>query len=114
MIGQTVYIFDITRRVNRDGFRGGPIWREHYRPEVVESETSRSWVTKYGTKVPKKGRDPHSIAISMQEIEELEWVHEHRYKIVRLLEQCHEPETIKQIAALLRFDAANGESKEGK
>jgi hypothetical protein len=119
MIGQTVYVFDINRRVYRQqkGLgSGGPIWREHYRPEIVESETSRSWVTKYGTKVPKKGRNPASIAISTEEIDALEWVHEHRYKIVRLLEQCHEPEKIRAIAAILEFqsDAAShgqGEKK---
>lgn len=117
MIGQTVYVFDINRRVYRkkDGLgSGGPIWREHYRPDVVVSETSRSWVTKCMVKIPKKGRDPQSVAFSKDEIDAMEWVHEHRYKIVRLLEQCHDPEKIRNIAAILDFNAAPQPPEQGE
>lgn len=108
MIGQTVYIFDINRRVypkddKGRSISGGPIWREHWRPEKIESETSRSWVTEFGNRIPKKNPDPRCVTFSKAEIEEMAWVHEYRYRIVRCLEVCQEPEKVKQVAAILGF-----------
>ena len=105
-IGSTIWIFDSNRRVYpepRSAYGGGgPIYREHWRPVTIEGETSRSWVTSwYGKKVPKRG-PRQGIAFTEAEVEADVWVHDHRYKIVRMVEQC-EVETLKAIAQAVGY-----------
>lgn len=96
-IGSTIWIFDRTRRVYPE-----PLYREHWRPVTIEGETSRSWVTSwYGKKVPKRG-PRQGIAFTEAEVEADVWVHDHRYKIVRMVEQC-EVETLKAIAQAVGY-----------
>lgn len=114
MIGNTVYVFDMNRRVYRkDGVGAGPIWREHWRPEKVSSETSRSWVTDHGTKIPKKGHDPRSFAFSLGQIESQAWVQEHRYKISSMVERCLDPVKLQQIAEIVGYQRSDDIHGEG-
>ena len=85
-VGDTVWVFNENRRIYaRDekgkSLGGGPIWREHWEKGEILSETSRSWVLRYGEKVPKKGHDPRKYAFSLADIEDQAFVHENRYRI---------------------------------
>lgn len=60
-VGSTVYVFDVNRRVydRSSGATSAPIYREHFKPETVTGETSRSWVvgrTWSAKKIDKKTR----------------------------------------------------------
>jgi len=111
MIGTTVWIFDENNRVYRrdskgQSIGGGPIWREHWRPVQIVSETKRSWVTAYRDKIPKKGHDPRLYAFTRNEIEEMAYVHENRYRLSREVQSLCDPKKMREIAAILdRVDA---------
>ena len=104
-IGSTIWMFDNNRRIYpkpRSASGGGPIYREHWRPVTIEGETSRSWVTSwYGNKVPKRG-PRHGVAFTEAEVNADVWAHDHRYKIVRMVELC-EVETLKAIAQAVGY-----------
>lgn len=99
------WLFDENRRVYRKdksgNSYGGPIWREHWRKVEIVGETSRSWLTSCHRKVPKNGSE--RVCFSKQEITNQEWIHEHKYKIARLVERCHDWQVMKAIADLVGF-----------
>lgn len=107
MIGQTVWRFDINRRVYKDPVTGeesrGPIWRYHWEPDVIVGETRVSWVTKYGWKLPKKGAHPRQWAFSEQEIADRAWVVEHAYKIAAQVGKITNPACLRQVAELIGY-----------
>lgn len=104
-IGSTIWLFDNNRRIYpepRGEHNGGPIYREHWRPVTIEGETARSWVTSwYGKKVPKRG-PRQGVAFTDAEVDADVWAHDHRYKIVRMVELC-EVETLKAIAQAVGY-----------
>lgn len=112
-VGGTIWVFDINRRVYRERkpgelyASGGPIWREHWQPRKVVGETSRSWVLERGTKVPKKGADPSCFAFSEADIDRRAWVNENQHKIARMVERCHDYETLRKVAASVGFETPN-------
>jgi hypothetical protein len=106
-VGDTVYIFDINRRVYRkEG--GGPIWEEHWRPEVIESETSRSWVTRNGRKIPKTGK-VHGVAFSLDDVRKDGYVNDNAYKIARLINSNIEYEKLVEIAKIVGYEPVSYE-----
>src|SRR5690348_13336803 len=72
-VGSTIWVFDCNRRVYAKDGRGGPIYREHWRPVKIASETSRSWITDWGQKVPKKG-EHHGVCFTEKEVDDKSWV----------------------------------------
>jgi len=47
-VGDTVWVFDINRRVyDGNGLGAKIIYREHFRPVHIIGETSRSWILDY-------------------------------------------------------------------
>ena len=104
-IGSTIWMFDNNRRVYpepRSTHNGGPIYREHWRPVTIDGETSRSWVTSwYGKKVQKRG-PRQGVAFTEDEVEADVWAHDHRYKIVRMIEQC-DVATLKAVALAVGY-----------
>jgi len=105
-IGATAWVFDENRRIYAKGEDGrslgdGPIWREHWRPEKITSETSRSWVTEYKTKIPKRNRDPRWFALTQLEIDEQAYVHENRYRIIEAVSRVSDASTLRAIEAVL-------------
>ena len=104
-VGDTIWIFDIQRRVyarDADGrATGGPIWREHWRPVVIVGETSRSWVTDYGNKIAKSGTDPRNVAFSEAEIDRAAWVRDNARRISGRVMACGDFEKLKAIEATL-------------
>lgn len=106
-IGSTVWFFDINRRIYpKDGGIGRrPIWREHWRPEKISSETSRSWVTEWDRKIPKKGPLPHGVAICEEEIQRLGFIEEHRWRIAEHVRSVRDYDTLRMIADLCGYKA---------
>lgn len=86
-VGGVIWVYDVNRRVyakDQEGRSvGSPIWRDHWREVKIASETSRSWVSQFGDKYPKK-RDywqKRYCAFSQDEIDELEWEQAHAHQI---------------------------------
>jgi len=101
-----VWIFDGNRRVyGKDRFE--PIWREHWRRREITGETSRSWIVGGypELKIPKNPKTPQThplVAWSETELDQLCWLHEHRYRIIRSVESPPAAELIK-IASLIGY-----------
>ena len=107
-IGDTVYLFDINHRVykrNADGrATGGPVYREHFRPFVIQGEDKRSWL------VVSQGhtwqqRLAKSKFITAEQMDERIWLNDHRYKLNRLLNNCSDVDTLKAVADVLNYPA---------
>lgn len=99
-----VWVFDYNRRVYRQdeqgrSLHGSPIWREHWREEEVVGETSRSWITRLGRKIPKSGGP--GIAFSEEEIERAEYVHENRHLIADQVRMLTDHDKLCQIAKII-------------
>lgn len=107
MIGQTVYFFDINRRVYpKDGGVGrSPIWREHWRPETIVSETTRSWVTNHKSKIPKNAVAHDRFAWDQKDIDHAEFVHEHQHRIAERVGRLGDAEVLKQVAELIGYES---------
>lgn len=110
-IGDSVWFFDVNRRVYKQDQNGcsvgGPIWREHWRKELVIGETSRSWLVghKYDlTKLPKKGDWPRDWVASEAEVNDREWVEHHRYRISRAIDSIRDASTLRKIAELIGYE----------
>lgn len=114
MIGSTVWLFDENRRVyTRGGSVGrGPIWREHWAPRKIVGETSRSWVTEYGDKVPKRGCDPRCVAFSRDEIERQAYIHENAHKIGEAVRCIGDYELLRKVAELIGYSERIDKAKE--
>ena len=104
---KSVWIFDSSRRVYRRDENGraigGPVWREHWVGHEIVGETSRSWITEFGRKVPKKGG--YGIAFDAAEIDRQEYIHKHRCKIADAVRRCDDYYTLRQIAEMAGYVA---------
>ena len=95
-----VWYFDINRRVYRKGGRGAPIWREHWRKLTIVGETSRSWVSSCGHKVPKSGGQGY--AFSQAEIDDAALLAQ-RWQIADKVRYVSDINLLKQIAKLVDY-----------
>lgn len=106
-IGSTVWRFDENYRVYQRNDQGraigGPIWREHWRPVAIVGETTRSWITSSGDKVPKKNASHYQWAFSEDEIAGRAFVHEHGYAIGRHVGALRDYATLKAVADLISY-----------
>jgi hypothetical protein len=104
-IGSTIWRFDGNYRVYAKNERGlstgGPIYREHWRPVQIVGETSRSWVTSYNGKAPKKGLH-HGWAFTPEEVEDDIWFKDHRHKIRDRIDRL-DVKTLRAVAALIGY-----------
>jgi hypothetical protein len=85
---------------------GHIIWKSHWVKLEVEGETSRSWLTSRGHKVPKKGANPRQYLFSELEVDQAAWKHDHNHKIVQKLERCVgvPAEQLDAIAAIIGYE----------
>ena len=93
-----VWIFDENRRVS--------IWRDGWRRREITGETSRSWIVEGypELKIPKNPKTPQRhLAWSEKELDQLCWLHEHRYRIIRNVEFLPAAELIK-VASLIGYE----------
>lgn len=122
-IGSTVWIFDEDHRVypKDKRFGSGPIYREHFRPEIIDGETRTSWLI--GSKQWRKSdwirinkKNPQ-CCVSIEEVEGRVWAQEHRHRILQLA-QTSDYETLRKIAELVGYKSdpakktANGPARE--
>lgn len=111
-----VWVFDINRRIYRRDehgkAHGGPIWREHWREEKVVGETSRSWITERGTKVPKKGANSRLFAFSEEEIDRESYVQESRHKIADMVRRLTDHDTLKRVAECIGYQQPDAKLSE--
>jgi hypothetical protein len=115
-IGDTLYRFDVNRRVYQKGgqFSGGPIYREHFEPLKIEGENARSWVLERGWKVNKKTLRGEAASFSYggrgfftaEQMEADIWQHDHRHKIRDLFDRCSVAQ-LREIANLLGYGGAS-------
>ena len=113
-VGSTVWIFDENHRVYQRDEKGrqygGPIYREHFVPRKIASETSRSWIV-CGEKYDKKTL--RGLYVTKDQIDLKCWENVHRYKIVRAVEHSCDAKTLKAIAELIGYaptpEAPHGE-----
>ena len=103
-----VWLFNENRRIYPKG-GGRAIWREHWQSEEVVAETRVSWVTKYGTRIPKKRPARHrdtSPCFSEAEVDERVWAEANRYPIAERVRSDAEPATLRRIATLIGYMGA--------
>lgn len=101
-IGDTIWRFDENRREYAviEGKRfGRPIYRSHWRPCKVTNETTRSWVTEFHEKAPKRGVHP-GWAFTEEEVDDDVWQNSHRYSVQEAIRKIDVP-TLRKVAALI-------------
>jgi hypothetical protein len=105
-IGDTVYRFDGNWRVYRKDANGRgvgpPLYREHWRPTAIVGETSRSWVTTFGTKLPKGKPAPRGWCYSLADIEREAFRDEHAYRIAEAIHRL-DYDTLAAVARLIGY-----------
>ena len=103
-VGDTIWIFNINRRVYQRDEKGrafgGPIWREHWGPDQITGETSRSWLTKWGNKIPKNGK-ADGVAFSEIEIDQAAYVNDKAHRVARAVQSLSCYDTLKRVEAAL-------------
>jgi hypothetical protein len=120
-IGDPVWIYDSNRRVYQSDDKGRsygiPIYREHWREHFIIGETRVSWIVSMGrdfkpgerpwceVKIPKKPTDAKrtGIAYSADELAAHCWMNDHRYSLMRKIEYCTDPATLRKIADLIGY-----------
>lgn len=110
-VGDTVYQFDLNRRVYAQDASGravgGPIFREHFKPFVIEGEEKNSWLV-----AAPGSRWKHKVAknqlITAEQVDDRCWVEDYRIKIARLVQECRDPTTLKSVAAVMGYLPAIG------
>lgn len=110
-VGATIWIFNGSRRVYRKG-ESAPIYREHFEAVTITGETGRSWVTRHGRKIPKRGTQPLDVYFSQAQIDDAVYVHDHGWRIADVLRRCHDANTLRQIADLLGYKLPPGVPRE--
>jgi hypothetical protein len=106
-----IWYFDQNRRIyprdaNGRPF-GSPIWREHWVKLQIVGETSRSWVPRFGKKIPKseavrKENRMSQYAFSEEEIDRLAFI-QNRHRIATKVSNCQDYETLRKVAELIGF-----------
>lgn len=108
-----VWIFDINyrsyRRDKNGRAYGGPIWRDHWRKHEIVGETKRSWITRWGKKVPKSGGN--GIAFSEEEIDREAYIQDNRHKIADRVMRLKDHDTLKRIAELVGYETPNARNQ---
>lgn len=110
-IGDTVYQFDVNRRVYKKDAAGhstgGPIYREHFRPYVIVGEDKRSWILDTPERSwagePFPGKVAKAKVLTADEMDADCWRHDHRYQLSQAISRCNDVAILKQIAALVGY-----------
>lgn len=107
MIGKTIWVFNRNYRIYRDddgNKTDGPVYKHHWRPHEVVSETTHSWILDNGDKVPKNTQFPTlGWCISQEQIDEDVWDNDHRHKVVDALWNV-DISTLQKVAKLIGYN----------
>ena len=105
-IGDTVYIFDINHRIyERDEngrSKGGPIYREHFRPYVIRGEEKRSWIvcapnSNFTRKIVKTAFKTEA------EVDDDCWQNDHRVHVANMVLYCRDTEKLRAVAKVMGY-----------
>lgn len=110
-IGDRIWIFDVNKRVyETDKFgrrHGGPIYRHHWVPHVINGETSRSWL--YGpefspSKLAKNAKENprNGIVFSEAALEDAIWSNSVRYRLANEIDKA-DVSQLRRIAEILNY-----------
>ena len=100
-VGSTIWKFDLNHRVYI-GVRTSPDYRSHWVPCRIQRETTRSWVTNSGDKVPKKGSHD-TFAFAMKEVDDDVWRTRHRRHISDKVYGAS-ADQLRRVAEILNYD----------
>ncbi len=107
-VGDTYYIFDGNYRVYPERKKGeydsrSPIYREHFRPVTIMSETTRSWIC--GPKWKKiSKRDPWKILNTPSMVDDDVWMNNNRYQISKKVHTNTDVDKLRQIAEIIGYE----------
>lgn len=107
-IGDTVYTFDVNRRVyardEQGKPHGGPIYREHWRPWLIVGEEKRSWIVAYpdGTYPRKVSKTSFKTET---EVADACWLEVTRYRFSEAVRKCNNVDLLRRAAAVIGFEA---------
>jgi hypothetical protein len=106
-VGSTVWKHDpYYRRYEKNREATTPI--ERFRPHLITGETKRSWIVGAAwnnVKFPKNcnvWRQRRGFLISQQEVDDVIWATEHRYKVSRAVEFA-DVATLRKVAQLVNY-----------
>lgn len=111
-VGDTVWAFDVNRRVyppKEEGdlwARGGPIFEEHFRETKITGETRASWITERGTFAKGDGCQrgvniaPMTL-YSAQGKADAVWMDANHGLIRQKVQNCRDINTLRRIQRLL-------------
>ena len=113
-VGDTVWIFDINRRVYANGGHGAPIYAEHWYGRVIESESRLSWLLSGSLKVDKATGEIRQnlpgqhgkVQFSREAVDADIWRNDNAGRITQAVNHCFDAETLRAIDALLKADVA--------
>ncbi len=96
-VGDKVWRFDFNRRVypKTPGF-SAPIYSEHFYPDIITGETSRSWILG-NDKISKKS--PFCLYTDEQKEDQI-WANTYRYKIIDEV-RTSDIKTLREVAKIV-------------
>lgn len=109
-IGDTLYHFDINRRVydkpppESGRIFGTLVYAGHFKPLKIIGETSQSWLMEFNYKAKKKAGGPLQRGgfYTAEEMADNIWMHEHRHKIRDLIDRAS-PTHLREVARILGY-----------
>ena len=105
-IGDTLYHFDVNRRVyskppaGSDRIWGDIIYAEHFKALKIVGETRVSWLLEHNYKVKKDAIG--TLFLTQEQMSDNIWSHHHRHKIRDLLDQANAAE-LRTIGGILGY-----------
>lgn len=103
-VGDKVWTFDENRRIYvGSGIYGAKIiYAGHFVHEEIVGETSRSWIVGRRKKKISKKKSEGIIFTDEQKDANI-WMHDYRYKIIQMVEQCRNVDTLRKIAEIVGY-----------
>lgn len=113
-VGDTIWCFDVNRRVyDKPGMGGKIIYREHFAPHQIGSETKQSWLITDGYSVVKVNKKTMRQAanngwggwqwFSKQDMEDSIYVHDNKHQIVRQIQTISDAPLLRAVAAAIGY-----------
>jgi len=99
----SVWMFDQNRRkyeYDETGRSIGPIYLHHWYEVDIISETSRSWVTRWGDKISKKNQ-PSYVCNTYAEVLDKAFINDNRYKVSEEVNRIKDADLLRKIIELL-------------
>ncbi len=100
-IGSTVWTFDPNRRVYDKTKRGGPIYREHFRPRTIVGETRVSWILDGWDAQKVNKKTLAGIFPTEQHVNDAAYMHDIRRVLIEALEDCRDVDALRRIEVIL-------------